>query len=225
MNVENWAKFRYAINIGTDPCHLQGNSISEEVKSAFRELGKGHYEVVCSLGYCNLTLLDLMLGSPFVFHKAVKDFYFHGGVLLDNISRLIFIINIPNAASDKDKNGALMRHKIDRSSLANNYSKHITSYIPHISNPLIIEFTSLRNAFAHYWRIPMINGQWPRDQLRDKALAWHNEPQFKIYSNWQDIIAIMKEHFEELKRSQDAIFGKLLKDIAKFESCYGVSII
>jgi hypothetical protein len=72
MDVENWAKFRYAINIGTDPVHLHGTSIPDEVKSAYRELGKGHYEVVCSLGYCNLAFLDLILGNPFVLHKAVR---------------------------------------------------------------------------------------------------------------------------------------------------------
>ena len=148
MNVENWARFRYAINVGNESSNLQGTSIPNDVKAAYRELGKCHYEVVCSLGYCNLTWLDLLLGNPFVLHKAVKDFYFHGGALLDNISRLIYIINVPGAASAKDRKGTHLRHKIARGSLIGNHSIHIASYIPHVNSPIIIEFSSLRNAVA-----------------------------------------------------------------------------
>src|SRR5438128_1714026 len=97
LNIENWAKFRHAIAVGTDPEHLKGTSVSDDLKGAYRELGKCHYEVVTSLGFCHLALLQYNLGNLFVQEKSLKDFYFHAGALLDSLARLIYIVNMPDA--------------------------------------------------------------------------------------------------------------------------------
>jgi len=102
LNVENWAKFRYAIAVGNEASHLQG-SPGPDVQGAYRELGKCHHEVVSSLAYCNYSQHDMVFGSFFVIQKAIKDFYFHGGALLDNLSRIIYIINVKDAASAKTR--------------------------------------------------------------------------------------------------------------------------
>jgi hypothetical protein len=67
--------------------------------------------------------------------------------------------------------------------------------------------------------------EWPRDHLKDKALAWHyDESKYHSYSGWQSCVAIIEDHFQELTRAQGAIFGLLLNDIAKFELNNGVTI-
>jgi hypothetical protein len=71
----------------------------------------------------------------------------------------------------------------------------------------------------------MKDREWPRDQLSHKAFAWpYHDPLFLNYSGWTAIPIILKEHIEELIRSQDATFGLLLNDIAKFETNNGVTI-
>lgn len=226
LKIENWAKFRWSIAVGIDSAHLSGPSVSDELKGAYRELGKCHHEVVSSLGYSRYCYNDIMFGNLFVLQKAVKDFYFHGGAMLDNLARIIYIINVPNAATAKKSTGEYRRHRIDRGELLAKYSTHVGPYIPQIDNPLINEFVAVRNTHTHYWKIPWKDLEWPRDQLRDKAFAWqYDEPEFHSYSGWQPIAKIVQDHFQELERAQDAVFGLLLNDIAKFEANNGVTIV
>ena len=229
LHVENWARFRYAIGVGSDPAHLQGSSISDALKDAYGELGKCHYEVVLSLGYCNLSLLELNFGNSFVLRKAIKDFYFHGGVLLDNLSRLVYIVNHPDAVTantKKDGTGDYVRRAIDRTMLVKKHATHIGMYIPHIDSPMLDEFSMTRNAMAHYWAIPFDNGKWPRDQLRDKALAWpYHEPKYTTYTGWTPVEVILADHSRELTKAQDAVFGLLVDAIAKFEANNLVTIV
>jgi hypothetical protein len=226
LKVENWAKFHWTIAVGNESVHLSGASVSEDVKGAYRELGKCHHEVVSSLGYSRYCYQDIMFGNLFVFQKGVKDFYFHGGAMLDNLSRLIYIVNVPDAATAKKSNGQYRRHLIDRGALLDKYSAHIGPYIPHLDNTLINEFVAVRNAHAHYWKIPWHDLKWPRDQLQDKAFAWHyDESAYHNYSGWQPITQIIEEHFKELEKTQDAVFALLVNDIAKFETNNGVIIV
>ncbi len=224
LNVENWAKFRYAIAVGNEASHLQG-SPGPDVQDAYRELGKSHHEVVSSLAYCNYAQLDILFGNFFVIQKAIKDFYFHGGALLDNLSRIIYIINVKGAASAKTRKGEYVRRVMDRGILLKDHSSDITAYLSYIDSDLIREFASTRNAIAHYWKIPIVNGQWPRDQLRQKAFAWpYDEPPFHNYSGWQSYIDIIQEHFQELIKSQGESFAQLLNDLTLFEANNGVTI-
>ena len=228
LNVENWAKFRFSIGIGNDSSHLKGGSIPEDVKDAYRELGKCHHEVVSSLAYCRSSLSMLPFGNLFVIQKSIKDFYFHGGALLDNLARIIYIINIRGGASEKTKRGEYIRHRMDKGNLLDSkYTAAIAPYIPHMTSPLIEEFWSTRNTIAHFWMIPFKgeNMEWPRDGLKDRALAWHyDESKYHTYSDWQPSAKIIGEHLQELMRAQDAIFGLLVNDIAKFESNNAVTI-
>jgi hypothetical protein len=228
MPVDNWARFRYTIGIGTDPAHLKGELVSDDVKDAYRELGKCHYEVVLTLGYCNFAVMEINFGNQFVVRKATKDFYFHGGALLDNLARIIYIVNDPRAVSanmKRDGTGDYVRRAIDRSMLIKKYANQISAYIPHIGSPLIEEFSSVRNAMAHYWAIPFDDGRWPRDQLRDKAFAWPtHETKYTTYTGWTPFQVVLVEHFNELIKAQNEVFGLLAKDIARFEEHNNVTI-
>jgi hypothetical protein len=226
LNVENWAQFRHTIGVYTNPERLQGSVISDELKEAYRELGKCLYEVILPLGYCNLAFLEIHFVNSFAIRKAIKDFYFHGSVLLDNLSRIIYIVNDPGAVSAKGRTGDYVRHRIDRSDLIRNYATHVRSYISHIANPRIDEFSNVRNAMAHYWGIPFDNGQWPRDQLQHKAFAWPTyEPKYETYSGWTPVPVILNDHFQELTKAQDAVFGLLVNDVEKFETNNSVTIV
>jgi hypothetical protein len=227
FNVENWARFRWTIAVGNESSHLSGTSISDDVKAAYRELGKCHHEVVSSLAYCGLSLIPLPFANLFVIQKAVKDFYFHGGALLDNLSRLIYVVNVAAAASAKSKKG-YVRHEMHRSQLIRDHSADVPNYIPHINSLMIQEFVSTRNAVAHYWKIPFRGAdlQWPRDQLKDKAFAWHyDEAEYHKYTGWTPMADIINEHLRELEKAQNEIFGLLVADIAVFEKNNGVQIV
>lgn len=228
LKIENWAKFRFSIQVGTETTHLNGENVSDEAKDAYLSLGKCHYEVVCSLGYAYKAFQDTHIENPFICEKAIKEFYFHSGVLLDVISRIVFIINIPDSHSTKNKNGTYDKHLIDRGTLINNKRKaHIADYLPFLESSLILELVNVRNSMAHYWRIPNMNGtMWPRSELKKtKAFAWpYDEADFQNYTNWQSIAQIIREHFTELERVQNEIFGLLIRDIPKFEKNIGATI-
>ena len=123
LQIENWARFRHTINIGNDASNLHSvQPVSGDIQEAYRELGKSHYEVITSLGCIKLSLEEIKkcpLLHRLQFKKSVKDFYFHSGCLLDNLARLIYIINDANSATATNRRG-FIRHWVDWGSL-NNY--------------------------------------------------------------------------------------------------------
>jgi hypothetical protein len=114
LDIENWARFRYAIHVGNEADNLHSiHPIGKDVKEAYRELAKSHYETVNSLGYARLALGDASQSHQInllPFCKSLKDFYFHVGCLLDNLARLIYIVNDPGSASETNSKGRLVRH-------------------------------------------------------------------------------------------------------------------
>ncbi len=189
LKVENWAKFRHAIGVGTETCRLSGTNVSHEAKDAYLSLGKCHSEAVCSLGYALKAFHDAYLENPFIGRKAIKDFYFHGGTLLDVLSRIVFVINVPSSHSSKDKKGRYHKHLIDRGTLLSGHGKHLADYRQFLNSSLIQEFVNVRNSMTHYWRIPSKDDMWPRGELKStKAFAWpYDEPAFHDYTDWQPI--------------------------------------
>ena len=118
LDVGNWARFQYAINVGVnaDNLHFRSGAVVESVSEAYRELGKSHYEVISSLGSAKL-LLDsaIQVGSNDLLIRTLsKALYFHIGCLLDNLARLIYIINDPNSSNavytSGQRRGQLIRH-------------------------------------------------------------------------------------------------------------------
>lgn len=229
LKVENWVKFRFSIQVGTETSHLNGTNVSDEAKEAYLSLGKCHYEVICSLGYAYKAFQDAHIENPFICEKAIKEFYFHAGALLDILSRIVFVINFPNSHSSKNiRKGTYDKHLIDRGKLLNKSKQHIADYLQFLESSLIQELVNVRNSMAHYWRIPnKDNTMWPRSELkRTKAFAWpYDEADFHKYGNWQPITHILKEHFTELEYAQNEIFGLLIRDIPKFENNIGATII
>ena len=218
LNVENWAKFRHAINVGVAAGNVLGTD-NQDIIDSYLELGKGHYEVICSLGYAKYACDQFDGPDLFAKLKSVKDFYFHAGSLLDNLARLIYIIRVPNAATKRTKKGILRRHIVDRGLLLKDHSRDISTYTNDIDNVDIQQIVNVRNAITHYWKIPTRNWEWPVSELSTtRAYAWpYSEEAFNGYSNWTPISLILQGHLAALVQSQSSIFERLLSDIIYYE--------
>lgn len=111
VDLSGWAAFRHRINCGSDERHIkfQPHQSSKSKKEAYLDLGKTHYEVVCSLGFAKQNLKTIKAirvtyknGQPepasyLRFLKQSKEFYFHLGCVLDNLARLIYILRDPDS--------------------------------------------------------------------------------------------------------------------------------
>lgn len=230
LNIDHWARFRHAIAIGLDAGNLRGKHgapVTDNAKSAYRELGKSHYEVVTSLGYIALSL-ELARNSKknlLMFQKSCKDFYFHAGCLLDNLARLIYILNDPNSANEL-RGQIFMRHYIGWGQLRN-YDGHIRAK----QSKELQGIRSIRNCLTHSWKIPFTlqhsHWCWPRAvRLGTRSFFWHyDEPEFKRrYRKWIAIVPMMGSDLRFLERFQDGRFRRLIKDISRFERFNKVEI-
>lgn len=229
LNVEEWAKFRWVISCGVDPANISGtNAGYRNIIESYIELWKCNYEIICSLGYCKVSL-NKYVNCPDSFdgQKAIKDFYFHTGAVLDNLSRIIFIVTIKDAASKITKKGTLIRHRIDRGELLSDYKTQIPSnYYSHLTSVTIEEIVNIRNIITHYWKIPQSTRRWPRSELRSrKTLAWpYSEPDYANYSCWTPIEKILEEHLNSLIDLQNNIYRLLVSDITTFEKNNDITI-
>lgn len=232
VNIDNWAKFRWAIHVGNQANVLRSldiGSISKEVKTSYIELAKSHYEVVASLGCMKISVKQLL--SPSVgleFHKNVRDFYFHVGRMLDNLSRIIYIINDKNCSTEVfKKSKKLKRHWIDWGSLDNKYN----GYKKFKSSKILKQIICTRNTITHSWSFPidMFTGtpRWPLAIRNNRDLYWPYDELGKLnkcYKKWIPILDNVRNDYEFLEQFQDQVFKRLTKDIKKFEKNHNILI-
>lgn len=243
VDVSCWSKFRHSINVGTNSSSLHSNSsIASEVKESYIELGKSHYEVVTSLGATKISLDNVIKSinkDGLLFKKSFKEFYMHAGSVLDNLARIIFIINIPCAPTLKDKNGKYKRLSIGYGSLKTIYQKnasHLKGYSNFIKSKTINEIKTIRNNFTHSW-IPTIfkdrnSGSlmwpvamrkkeqyylWPHDIYEQKKIK-------RLYRKKELIESMCSRDWSELENQQNKMFDRLAKDVEKFEANHNLVI-
>jgi hypothetical protein len=230
LKIDQWARFRYTIHVGNEAENLYSNkSISEEVKESYRELAKSHYEVVTSLGSAHLSLQNCSQykKNPILFFtKSVKDFYFHIGCILDNLARLIYIINDPQSATEKNQRGALVRHWVGWGSL-----RGYPGYTRLKKSRRLCEIRNIRNNIAHSWSCPiyLINNipYWPLAVRLKRDHFWlYDELQImrRKYRKWLPLVPTMGADFKFIEGLQDDVFRKLTQDVKIFESNYNVVI-
>jgi len=235
LEIENWARFRYTINIGNDASNLHSETfVAEEVKEAYRELAKSHYEVVTSLGRAKLSL-EMVFWYPAIhlllFTKSVKDFYFHVGCLLDNLARLIYIINDSNSATATQRRAGslvLVRHWVDWGSLSD-YPR----YTRMKRSRKLREIINIRNDLTHSWSCPITIDRssgipyWPLAARTKRHHLWpydEYETMRRQYRRWLPVLPMMKSDFDFVEAFQNTVLGKLVRDVRKFERNYGVEI-
>ncbi len=246
LSITNWRRFRHTIRVGTDSSHLRSVSspLIHEVRESYLSLGKSHYEVITSLGCAKICVLtaeqtniDMLL-----FRHLQKSFYFHLGCLLDNLARLVFIINDPAAATRVYKKGSRSAHPvrnwIDWGELQREIaqaSSHYRGYRWFAKSRPLKGITNVRNGFAHGWSPPFVadpklhalgwplairtarNFYWPHDERESALMRRH-------YRRYRPILDIMREDFAFMESLQDRVFARLTRDVKKFEKNNGIVI-
>jgi len=235
LQVANWIRFRYAIHVGIEAVHLTSSgTIPEEVKEAYRELGKSHYEVIISLGCSKIALIGILESwrNPLLLRKCLKEFYFHVGCLLDNLARLIYIVNDPNSASAKyqggKRRGYFVRHWVDWGELPDYPGyRRLKRHKP------LFEIRNIRNSLTHSWPCPIYydkeTGQpiWPLAVRKQRDFLWPFDELPAVrrrYRGRRFLLEMMQGDFACVEKLQQDVFGKLVRDIRKFETNYAVKI-
>lgn len=234
VNIENWAKFRYTISIAVNANTLKSSdSIPQEVKSSYVELGKSHYEIVTMLGATKISLNNLLVficcKDHLQFKKSFKEFYMHAGSVLDNLARLIYIVNVSNSPGDKDGH-VFKRHSIGYGLLKatqRDNPNELKGYTRIIHNKTMTEIKIIRNNFTHGWPPTIFihnnvylwptamrkKGQyypWPHDPEEKKMIKVKNRKKIPIRQ-------MIEMDWKSLENFQNDVFGKLVHDIKKFE--------
>ena len=231
VNIENWARFRHTIDLGLHAENLHSDEpIAEDVKEAYRELGKSHYAVVCALGHTRIGLKRVGQAfhelSPLYWDKSLKDFYYHTGRILDNLARLIYILNASDSASATNRRGYI-RHWIDWGQL----ERHVV-LDRYDGGEQLREIHNMRNVLTHSWDCPTVVGEdrvprWPVTVRTERDHLWfydEREQMIERYQEWVPIFPMVFEDFQFLERFQNDVFGGLVVDVGRFEENYGVEI-
>jgi hypothetical protein len=240
VNIENWAKFRFSIHVGNDSSVLESpNPISQEIRGTFIELAKSHYEVVNSLGYAKQCVVEIQgfdkVSSEYFFRvtKELKEFYIHLGSVLDNLARLIYILNDPDSATKKisKKDIRLLRHWIDWPHLRKEFN--LPKNCSMIDSPILKEILGLRNNFIHNWR-PPIKVDKENQKLYlfqnirdDRNYLWPYEEREQLvekYNEVKSLDAFLDDDFTFIEELTNEIFNQLIIDIEIFEANYNLTI-
>jgi hypothetical protein len=248
LNLLAWGRFRATINIGVDSAKLRGKTgtVPDAVKDAYRSLGRSHYEVIVSLGCAAVALRDGNVNSlpSVLFRKSQKDFYFHIGCLLDNLARLIFIVNHPRGATEQYpssyRQGDYVRNWIDWGDLKRKYVEKSPSDFAGFKritrSPRLKAIIHMRHGFTHGWSPPFrVQGNpavssWPIAIRSKRNLRWpHDEEDAKImrqkYRSFVPILHMMAQDMDFVERLQSEAFSRLTRQIGKFERNNGVVIV
>lgn len=243
INIESWAKFRHAISLGIkSSCLVSNATLSEEVKTCYLELGKSHYEAVTMLGATKISADNAKHFSKtdkLLFRKSFKEFYMHAGSVLDNLARLIYIVNIRNAPTALDRWSNFKRHTIGfggLNSVLTQNSSSLKGYSKFIKSKTVNEIKTLRNNFTHSWPptffIEAKSGDtfWPTAmRKKEQYYLWphdHEEAKKvkKQYRKKVSAIDMINEDWLQIEKWQNYIFGRLTKDIVKFEQNHNLRI-
>lgn len=235
IDIEHWAKFRHTIAIGTNAkCLTSTHPLAAEIKESYLELGKSHYETVTMLGAAKMSFIALVnTRDPLIFKKSFKEFYMHAGSVLDNLARLVYIVNVKNAVSTQ-KGKRLIRHSIGYGELKNVYSQNkieLRGYSRVVNNRVIHEIKTVRNNFTHSWPPAIVNGMWPM-AMRKKSqyYLWPHDPSEikrikREYRKKIPIPQMVNDDWIALENFQNLVFKKLSEDIRKFEKNHNLKIV
>jgi hypothetical protein len=231
LNITNWARFRYVINVGTNSDNLLGRAtVAKEVKESYCELGKSHYEVITSLGNARLAWYKTachIANQSVLFRMSAKEFYFHTGCLLDNLARLIYIINDPGSATATNRRGGLMRHWVDWGSL-----QSYAGYARLKRSTRLKGIINIRNTLTHSWSIPFASDPagaplWPLGIRTRRDHPWPSDSKSRLahqYRRWIPVAQMMEADLRFVEPFQDTVFAKLTRGIVRFERAFNVQI-
>jgi hypothetical protein len=163
--------------------------------------------------------------------------------VLDNLARIIYIVNDPAAASATYTKGArkdsLIRDWIDWGELCRHMAKvpaHFKRYSRPAKSKTLKGIINLRNGFAHGWAppfraalgIPVV--EWPIAVRTARNFYWpHDEHEVsrmkRKYRGYMPTLGMMSQDLDFMEGFQNQIFGKLTRDIRRFEKHNRVVIV
>lgn len=245
VNLHHWILFRRAINCGTsaEPPVLTFNPGFDTVerRDAFLDLGKSNYEVACCLGFARQTLIEIQrlqvttAIEQLRFFRVSKEFYFHAGSVLDNLARLIFIINDPNSHSSLAPRSTttFRRRWVAWGDFERDIRAQHTDYLRFVNDSGMQEFRNIRHFLTHVWApVKQIRGgiiEWPEEITTSRVFAWPHDPRDQAEMaalNFVPVIPMIERHWNELERFQNAVYQQLTLDVtAKFEPNFGCKIM
>lgn len=245
LNIENWQKFRYRINTGTNTTMMHWTGApNRDVEESYLELGKSHHEVICSLTYMKMCLDQAVEADPVELKRNVKQFYFHAGCLLDNLARLIFIMcdrnshaatrsigysaPIQGGRATKTTTPVRKRHYIDWGSLRGcwNNSDYV-DYKYWLIKGHLDEIINVRNCLTHSWQPPMILSEgvneWPCAIRTKRDFLWPYDITEasrlkREYKKWGSIRTMMQTDMSYLENMQSRVFRTLPKSFQAYET-------
>ncbi|MDB5122161.1 MAG: hypothetical protein JWP94_290 [Mucilaginibacter sp.] len=244
INIENWAKFRHTITASVNANSLISVlPVSPDIKSSYLELSKSHYEVVTMLGATKISLNSLeefVNKDHLIFKKSFKEFYMHAGSVLDNLARLIYIVNVSNGVSTRDRYNKLIRHTIGYGQLKKIYLNNkpeLKGYNNIVKSKAIHEIKNIRNNFTHSWPPTIFIDQntneflWP-NAMRKKSqyYLWPHDPEEirrirREYKKRVPLVQMVRNDWLNLEQFQNKVFKRLYKDIRKFERNHNLEIV
>mgnify|MGYP000864574131 CR=1 FL=1 len=253
-NIEGFTEFRRIINCGTSETHLTwgAGTVSAADRSnrtdTYLDLGKTLYEVVCCLGFAKLALEDLSTttvvklpngkaeaSSYLPYLKLCKEFYFHAGCLIDNLARLIYIINDPSRNDEPGQFGGPLRRSIGWGQLRPPNGRKRGAYPAYsgfISDPDLDCLLMVRHFLTHVWSPPQKFDTsdricWPEDVRTQRVFVWpYNSHEATAYSalTFVPVLTMVEKDFLTLERFQNQVFKQLVTDEPAFETVQGYTI-
>ncbi len=184
LNIKNWAKFRYAINIGT-PDH-RSSVVCKQIKKsqviwdAWEDLGKSHYQYITNLVYTNHCFQAYNETDLIYAFRNFYDLYYHAVNCIDALSRIIFILYQPNSIYAKNRKGIYKRKEVGLRHIKNtSYFKSRFQLL--VDRFKITEIQTIRNNLSHGWRPTVIYVQG-----RKRGLGVDARIRYEKHVDWMD---------------------------------------
>ncbi len=240
IDITSWAKFRHAIRIGLNSKFLissNGTSVPEEIKEAYRELGKSHYEIIKCVGHAHISFSQFKSeyesrANFLLIEKTFKEFYFHLGFILDTFSRIVFILNHPESGTLEKRKGIPRRHFIGWSDLIRDYANHSSfkQYQSIFTSNELEGIKNIRNNYTHGWApIAFVTDSdiLIPDEIREyNRFFWHYD-EWNDYSKYHynhSMLEIASTDWEYLLELQSRLFSQAITDLDSFETNHNVYI-
>ncbi len=231
MPIEQWVKFNYRVHSADKVSVLFAQKIiPEELQQTFLEIGRRHKEVLLSLGYAKISLLETqqnIQADRFKCTKSAKEFYFHLGTILDSLARITFLINYADAPTKRNLQGKLIRHFIDFSIFRNDYN--LTGYRKLFNQKTIKEIEVLKNNFQQNEPSPFIFADKGKEllfpvSLRNASKPWSVELYNARFRKYVSLSKMLEEDFNVIQNFQSALYEKLFQEVDKFEKVHKLII-
>ncbi len=240
ITMENWARFRHAVAVGTHSENVHptsGGSVSSEVKSMYCDIGRNHYDYICSLAAANEIYTSGNYGPtapPLHHHRLCTGFYNNLGSALDALSRIVYIIAVPDAPTAVNNQGRLRRHLTDWTRCGREGGQVLQGFEPIMTSGSVDAMRNVRNQLTHGWmpiaRIgPSHVLEWPQEVTSHRDLPWPHDPDeraalVQTVTTWVDWPTLFGQHYSDVETVGELIFQECVNQIPNFETAHRIDI-